>query len=102
MKKLNVREKQTNWRELFRAFFSSDEQKEETDSGLKKYMSEPEYINDFDVAGEAIKSLEDMLKHGDRKPRRRTTRKPERLKAKEPNVVGRAKTLDERDQDLER
>ena len=102
MKKVNVREKQTNWKELFRAFFSSDEQLKETDSGLSTYMNDPEHINDFDVANKSIKSLEDMLKHSDKKTRRRAPRKPERLKTREPNVVSKAKTLDEREQDLER
>ena len=102
MKKVNVREKQTNWKELFRAFFSSDEQIEETDNGLNKYMNDPEHINDFDVANKSIKSLEDMLKHSDKKTRRKAPRKPERLKTREPNVVSKAKTLDEREQDLER
>ena len=102
MKKVNVREKQTNWKELFRAFFSSDEQIEETDSGLKKYMNKPEYINDFDVANKSIKSLEDMLIHSDKKTRRKTPRKPERLKTRETNVVSRDKKLDDREQDLER
>lgn len=102
MKKVNVREKQTNWKELFRAFFSSDEQIEETDSGLKKYMNNPEYINDFEVADESIKSLEGMLIHSDKKTRRKTPRKPERLKTRETNVVSRDKKLDDREQDLER
>ena len=102
MKIVNVREKQTNWKELFRAFFSSDEQIEETDSGLKKYMNNPEYINDFDVANKSIKSLEDMLIHSDKKTRRKTPRKPERLKTRETNVVSRDKKLDDREQDLER
>ena len=75
MKKVDVREKQTNWKELFKAFFSSDEQIEETDNGLNKYMNDPEYINDFDVANKSIKSLEDMLKHSDKKARRRAPRK---------------------------
>ena len=99
MKKVNVREKQTDWKELFRAFFSSDEQ---TGSGLKKYMNNPEYINDFEVADKSIKSLEDMLKHSDKKTRRKTPRKPERLKTRETNVVSRDKKLDDREQDLER
>ena len=102
MKKVNTRERQTNWKELFRAFFSSDEQIEGTDSGLKKYMNAPKYMNDFDVANKSIESLEDMLKHSDKKVRRRAPRKPERLKTREPNVVSKAKTLDEREQDLER
>jgi len=102
MKKVDVREKQTNWKELFKAFFSSDEQIEETDNGLNKYMNDPEYINDFDVANKSIKSLEGMLKHSDKKVRRKTSRKPERLKTREQNVVSRAKILDDRDQDLER
>ena len=102
MKEVNVREKQTNWKELFRAFFSSDEQIEETDNGLNKYMNDPEHINDFDVANKSIKSLEDMSKHSDKKTRRKAPRKPERLKTREPNVVSKAKTLDEREQDLER
>ena len=101
MEKVNVREKKTNWKELFKAFFSSDEKIEETDSGLNKYMNDPEYINDFAVANKSIKSLEGILMHNDKK-RRKAPRKAERLKAKEPNVVGRAKTLDERDKDLER
>ena len=102
MKEVNVRGKQTDWKELFRAFFSPDEQLEKTGSGLKKYMSEPEYINDFDVANKSIKSLEDMLKHSDKKTRRRAPRKPERLKTRETNVVSRDKKLDDREQDLER
>lgn len=102
MKIVNVREKQTNWKELFRAFFSSDEQIEKTDSGLNKYMNDPQHIKDFGVASESIKSLEDMLRHSDKKPRRRAPRKAERLKTRKPNVVSKAKTLDEREQDLER
>ena len=102
MKIVNVREKQTNWKGLFKAFFSSDEKIEETGSGLKEYTNNPEYINDFEVADKSIKSLEDMLKHSDKKTRRRAPRKPERLKTREPNVVSKAKTLDEREQDLER
>ena len=102
MKEVNVREKQTDWKELFRAFFSSDERLEKTGSGLNKYMNNPEYINDFAVANKSIKSLEGMLKHSDKKTRRRAPRKPERLKTRKPNVVSRAETLDDREQDLER
>ena len=89
MKEVNVRERQTDWKELFRAFFSPDEQLEKTGSGLKKYMNNPEYINDFEVADESIKSLEGMLIHSDKKTR-------------ETNVVSRDKKLDDREQDLER
>ena len=102
MKEVNVREKQTDWKKLFRAFFSPDEQLEKTDSGLKEYTNNPEYINDFEVADKSIKSLEDMLKHSDKKTRRRAPRKAERLKTRKPNVVSRAETLDDREQDLER
>ena len=102
MKMVNVREKQTDWIELFRAFFSSDEQLKETNSGLSTYMNNPEYINDFARANKSIKSLEDMLKHSDKKTRRRAPRKAERLKTRKPNVVSRAETLDDREQDLER
>ena len=102
MKEVNVREKQTDWKELFKAFFSSDEQLEKTGSGLSKYMNNPEYINDFAGANKSIKSLEDMLRRSDKKPRRRAPRKAERLKTREPNVVSRAETLNDREQDLER
>ena len=102
MKEVNVRKRQTDWKELFRAFFSPDEQLEKTGSGLKKYMNDPKYINVFAGANKSIKSLEDMLKHSDKKTRRRAPRKPKRLKTREPNVVSRAETLDDREQDLER
>ena len=101
MKEVNVREKQTDWKELFRAFFSPDEQLEKTGSGLNKYMNDPEYINDFAVANKSIKSLEGILMHNDKK-RRKAPRKAERLKTRKPNVVSRAETLDDREQDLER
>lgn len=101
MKIVNVREKQTNWKELFKAFFSSDEQLEKTDSGLNKYMNDPKYINDFAGANKSIKRLEGILMHNDKK-RRKAPRKAERLKTREPNVVSRAETLDDREQDLER
>lgn len=102
MKEVNVREKQTDWKELFRAFFSPDEQLEKTGSGLNKYMNDPQHIKDFGVASESIKSLEDMLRHSDKKPRRRAPRKAERLKTRETNVVRRDKKSDDREQDLER
>ena len=102
MKEVNVREKQTDWKELFRAFFSLDEQLEKTGSGLNKYMNDPQHIKDFGVASESIKSLEDMLRHSDKKPRRRAPRKAERLKTRETNVVRRDKKSDDREQDLER
>ncbi len=102
MKEVNVREKQTDWKELFRAFFSPDEQLEKTGSGLNKYMNDPEYINDFAVANKSIKSLEGILMHNDKKTRRKTPRKPERLKTRETNVVSRDRKLDDREQDLER
>ena len=82
MKKVDVREKQTNWKELFKAFFSSDEQIEETDNGLNKYMNDPEYINDFDVANKSIKSLEGMLKHSDKKSKKENFKKTRKAKNK--------------------
>ena len=65
-------------------------------------MNNPEYINDFAVANKSIKSLEGMLRYSDKKTRRRAPRKAERLKTRKPNVVSRAETLDDREQDLER
>ena len=103
-KAMEKREVKTSWKDLIRAFISSDDELEKQDSE-EESKNKKKYSKELSQLQSNIGSLEEMLDHPDVKVRgkeRRKSRSQSRIETKENVTYNREESEDRDEQDIER